>query len=276
MPVAVFGLLSHSHLILMKHSSIIRRMRYLVPGIIGLSQFIRAPFFLPRFLRDRRAFLKSAKTSAPRFSLTWCDTYPQLFDRTTKTPFDPHYIYHPAWAARILAETKPKKHVDIASILSFPTIVSAFVPVEYYDYRPADLNLKNLDSRAGNLHALPFPDASVESLSCMHTIEHVGLGRYGDPIDYDGDLKAMKELVRVLSPGGSLLFVVPIGRPRIEWNAHRIYSYEQILTAFTGLSLKEFSLIPDNYEAHGLIRNADPSLVSQQSYACGCFWFVKT
>ncbi len=259
----------------MKCSPTIRRLGRLVPGAIGILQFLRAPLLLPGLVRDRRAFFKSAQKSTPRFSLNWRDTYPQLFDRTTQTPFDPHYIYHPAWAARIIAEIKPKKHIDIASILSFPTIVSAFVPVEYYDFRPALLNFKNLNSHAGTLHALPFPDASVESLPCMHTIEHVGLGRYGDPIDYDGDLKAIKELVRVLRPGGSLLFVTPVGRPRIEWNAHRIYSYEQVVAAFDGLTLQEFSLIPDDYQAHGLITNADPRLVPHQSYACGCFWFVK-
>jgi SAM-dependent methyltransferase len=250
-------------------------LKRFVPGISGCLELVRGIVRLPRTARQWRTFKALATATRARFPLRAIDIYLRLDDATPKTPFDPHYIYHPAWAARILAETKPKKHIDIASILSFPTIVSAFVPVEYYDYRPADLNLKNLDSRAGNLHALPFPDASVESLSCMHTIEHLGLGRYGEPLDYDGDLKAMCELARVLAPSGSLLFVVPVGEPRIEWNAHRIYSYKQVVEAFPRLTLKEFALVPDDHRTWGLIRNADPELVQQQTYACGCFWFVN-
>jgi hypothetical protein len=109
----------------------------------------------------------------------------------------------------------------------------------------------------------------------MHVIEHIGLGRYGDPIDPDGDIKSINELKRVVAPGGSVLFVVPVGRPKIEFNAHRIYSYEQIIGYFSGMELKEFSLVPDNYVETGLIVNADPSLVQHQTWGCGCFWFKK-
>lgn len=246
-----------------------------VPGLPGIAEFLLALVRLPRFIQQWYALQRSARQTTQRFDLHWKNIYPRLLDATTVTPFDPHYVYHPAWAARIIAETKPAKHVDIASLLAFPTIVSAFVPVEYYDYRPAELRLSGLSSKPGNLHALPFADNSVPSLSCMHTIEHVGLGRYGDPIDYDGDLKAITEMIRVLAPGGNLLFVTPVGQPRIEFNAHRIYAYEHIIAAFAPLQLKEFALVPDDYVTHGLIRNADPALVATQRYACGCFWFTK-
>jgi hypothetical protein len=106
----------------------------------------------------------------------------------------------------------------------------------------------------------------------MHTVEHIGLGRYGDELDADGDIKAINELKRVLQPGGDLLFVTQVGKPVIQFNAHRIYSYEQIIEYFSPLTLKEFSLIPDQ---GGLIESADPSLVAQQHYGCGCFWFKK-
>lgn len=198
--------------------------------------------------------------------------YPCLKDKITTTPFDQHYIYHPAWAARILAQTKPALHIDISSILSFSTIVSAFVPVKFYDYRPAQLQLANLQSEFADLINLPFQNNAVESLSCMHTIEHVGLGRYGDPLDAEGDIKAIKELQRVTKSGGTILFVTPVGQSRIEFNAHRVYSFEQIVSYFSGCRLQEFSLIPDG---GGLLQPADPALVQQQQYGCGCFWFIK-
>ena len=85
-------------------------------------------------------------------------------------------------------------------------------------------------------------------------------------------LAFLAELKRVLKPGGSILFVTPVGKPRVEFNAHRVYSYEQITEYFSPLTVKEFSLIPDS---GGLVEGADPSLVAQQQYGCGCFWFTK-
>ncbi len=255
--------------------TILIRLMNMVPGIVGIYQFLKSVVLLPSFFRDYHTFKRAQEKSVVRFPLRARDFFLCLFDKTSTTPFDPHYTYHPAWAARVLAETRPHKHIDIASTLKFSTVISAFIPTEFYDYRPAQLALDNLESKRGDLLALPFADNSIESLSCMHTIEHIGLGRYGDPIDPDGDLKAIRELVRVLAPGGTLLFVTPLGIPRIEYNAHRIYSYEQIVGYFAELRLKEFALIPDDFRAHGLIRNADPSLVKKQRYACGCFWFTK-
>lgn len=211
--------------------------------------------------------------NSSRAKVKFADTYPCLNDKVVNTPFDQHYTYHPAWAARILAKTKPAEHTDISSILSFSSVVSAFIPVRFYDYRPAHLNLTNYQSDFADLQALPFETNSIESLSCMHTIEHIGLGRYGDKLDSNGDLKAIEELKRVLKPGGSLLFVTPVGKPTVQFNAHRIYSYDQITEYFSPLHLQEFSLIPDT---GGLIENADPHLVGQQDYGCGCFWFKKS
>jgi hypothetical protein len=78
-----------------------------------------------------------------------------------------------------------------------------------------------------------------------------------------------------MRPGGSFIYVAPVGKPRIQFNAHRIYSYEQVIKLFKGLELREFSLIPDDFKKYGLIRNANKDIVEDQSYACGCFWFIK-
>lgn len=239
---------------------------------IAKNILIRFPRKIIRFaglIRDFYAFKAGAED---RFHLSLSELYPCLDDKTDTTPFDQHYVYHPAWAARVLARIKPEYHVDISSILSFSSIVSAFVPIRFYDYRPAQLNLSGLSSGQADLLRLPFDDGSVPSLSCMHTVEHVGLGRYGDPLDPQGDLKAIKELARVLKPGGHLLFVTPVGQPKIAFNAHRIYSFEQIRAYFAGLNLVEYALVPDS---GGLISPADPALTAQQQYGCGCFWFQK-
>jgi SAM-dependent methyltransferase len=218
----------------------------------------KAVFFSGDRIMDARKFYSDKH----RFSLMLSGTkkrhymgedYP-ILNEDEKQDFDHHYIYHTAWAAQILARTKPRRHVDIGSSLYFAGIVSAFIPMEHYDYRKPDLTLDGLTVGHADLMALPFQDNSVESLSCMHVVEHCGLGRYGDPLDPDGDLKAMEELSRVLAPGGQLLFVAPIGIPAIWFNAHRVYTEGQIIDAFDGLYLK---------------------IGAEPTPGCGCFCFGK-
>lgn len=226
-----------------------------------------------KYLSDKKKFIASGNTTTKRFDIK--DEIKCLDDSTASTPYDRHYTYHTAWAARVVKEIDPKEHYDISSLLYFSTLLSAFIPVKFYDYRPAKVELSNLTSNQGDLNALPFESNSIQSLSCMHTVEHIGLGRYGDKIDYDGDLKAINELKRVVSVGGNLLFVTPTGKPKVQYNAHRVYSYNQIVSYFSEFTLKEFSLIPDTEEQGGLIKNAKPEMADIQNYACGCFWFVK-
>ena len=98
---------------------------------------------------------------------------------------------------------------------------------------PRPLTLGNLRCKRADLTSLPFADESVDSLSCMHVVEHIGLERYGDPFSPQGDIAAMRELARVLGRGGRLLFAVPIGGvAKIHYNAHRIYTYSAVLEAF--------------------------------------------
>ena len=212
--------------------------------------------------------------SDKRFTLNWNDRYPCLNDKTTNTSFDRHYVYHTGWAARTIAHINPEKHIDIGSSLYFVSITSAFTKIEHYDYRPPNIILDNLYTGSIDLCNISFNDNSIDSLSCMHVIEHIGLGRYGDPIDPKGDIKAANELTRVVKNGGSLLIVVPIGKPKICFNAHRIYSYDQIINMFNGFKLNEYSLIPDD-KTQGILLNPDKHISNNQSYACGCFWFIK-
>lgn len=235
-------------------------------------------FLILRAIFSKIAFavrfkVNSVSLADNRFVCRWEDRLPCLHDATGETGFDAHYIYHPAWAIRKILEANPKKHVDISSKLDFVTMLSAFLPVEFYDYRPADISLAGLRCCHADLISLPFESNSIKSLSCMHVIEHIGLERYGDPFDPQGDLKAMRELIRVLAPGGHLYFVVPLGEiSRIQYNAHRIYTYEQVLSTFTALSLEEFAFITDKGQ---FIEKANAGVVVGSKYGCGCFLFMK-
>lgn len=210
-----------------------------------------------------------------RFDLSWDDTLFVKNEKTMNEEYDRHYVYHMAWAMKVMCEIQPEKHVDISSFLYFPVMLAGFIPVEYYEYRPADLFIENLECKQADLKRLPFADNSINSLSCMHTVEHIGLGRYGDEIDPSGDLRSMEELERVLAPGGDLLFVVPVGKPRIQFSAHRIYSHDMIIDQFRNLKLHQFGLISMIDRNSGIKYNVSAEEVNQEVMGCGCYWFKK-
>lgn len=250
----------------------VKRLARRVPFARDLRRELQRTIARLGYWHDFRTFSQLQASTVPRFSLRWRDRYPCLDDKTAQTDFDHHYLYHTAWAARVVAQIHPAYHVDISSSLYFSALVSAFVPVKFYDYRPAPLHLSQLTSEHADLMRLPFADGGLSSLSCMHVVEHIGLGRYGDPLDPNGDLKAIAELNRVLAPGGNLLFVVPIGRPKIAFNAHRIYTYDHVLQIFNGLQLRHFALVDD---PGNFIESGTRELADAQTYGCGCFWFQR-
>jgi SAM-dependent methyltransferase len=222
---------------------------------------------LPRYLRDWRAWRE--RGGAP---LRWRDTYPCLADWSTETPFDPHYFYQGAWLARALAAAKPARHVDVGSSAAMLAVLSATVETLHIDYRPLRAALPGLECRAGNILALPFADASVPSLSCLHVLEHIGLGRYGDPVDPEGSRKAAAGLARVVAPGGRLYVSVPVGAPRVCFNAHRVFAAEEIVELFAGFELRNFALVDDagGYAATARIEDA-----RGLDYGCGMFALVR-
>jgi SAM-dependent methyltransferase len=207
--------------------------------------------------------------------IRWKDRFPCLKERTSACGFDRHYVYHTAWAARMVAERKPQNHIDISSSLYFCSLVSAFVPVRYYEFRPPELSLENLTTHHVDLFNLPFADDSVESLSCMHVVEHVGLGRYGDSLDPKGDRKAIEELKRVTAKDGMLLFVVPLGASRIRFNADRSYTYKQITDYFAPLSCLHYAFIPDDSSAGPMVIDPPDNIRNSGKQGCGCFLFTK-
>jgi hypothetical protein len=201
------------------------------------------------------------------------DSWPQLHDRTSKIAFDAHYFWMNGWAMRRIVAQQPTQHLDIASDNMFVNLLSAVIPVTFIDYRPLCVHINGLVCQGGDILNLPFADASVESLSCLHVVEHIGLGRYGDPLNPDGTRQACAGLQRLLSPGGNLYFALPVGKPRVCFNAHRVHAPETILEYFDELELVEFSGVHDN----GLyVERVNLDVFSNSRYACGMFWFRKT
>jgi SAM-dependent methyltransferase len=200
------------------------------------------------------------------------DSHPCLGDWSLQTPFDPHYFYQGAWLARKLSNARPVRHVDIGSSVLTVSVLSATVSTVFVDYRPLKVALAGLDSVAGDILQLPFANDSIASLSCLHVMEHIGLGRYGDPIDPEGTAKAAVELERVVRPGGRLYISVPIGWERVCFNAHRVHAPESLPTMFSRLKLVEFSYVDDSGR---LKEDQSLSAADNLDYGCGLYVFEK-
>lgn len=220
------------------------------------------------FLDDWRRY----RTMPGAERLRLIDSMPQLHDRTATTPFDAHYFFLNGWAMRRIVMLRPKSHVDIGSAVQFPNLLAAVIPTCFVDYRPLPIRCGGMESVAGDIASLPFADSSLASLSCLHVAEHIGLGRYGDPLDPEGTRKAARELTRVLAPGGSLFFGLPVGVERTCFNAHRIHAPETILAYFKGLEVMEFSGVHDNGR---FVEQARLKDFKDDTYACGMYWFRK-
>lgn len=228
---------------------------------------------LPYFLRNLRAYQRLNRNKA--FVIQFREIFYASYDRFGEAAIAPdHYWLQDLWAACDLHARKVTEHVDVGSrIDGFVAHVLPFCRVKYVDIRPLGVDWPGLEFQQGSITQMPFVDNSVLSLSCLHVIEHIGLGRYGDPIDPDGYLLAARELTRVLAPGGTLLLGTPVGRERLCFDGHRIFDPQTIVNVFGGLMLAEYSLIDDRTK---VIRYDAPLEAGRSSsYGCGLFRFHK-
>ena len=240
----------------------------LVDPIVAARRVQEAPSFVANLVRYGRRGGRGPFRIRARF------LYPVLGDRHAAAgQASGHYFHQDVWAARHVHRAAPARHVDVGSaVAGFVAHLLSFREVEYVDLRPLVTNVSGLRFHQGDLlSGLPFADGELESLSCLHVVEHIGLGRYGDPIDPDGWSRAAGELERVLAPGGRLYFSTPIGDERLEFDAHRVFAPATILDRFRDLELEEFSYVDDRGDIH---LEADPAGF-RGWYCCGLFRFTK-
>lgn len=194
------------------------------------------------FWRDYARLSREAPDAAHAPSLRYLDPY--LGDRRATTPLDPVYFFQSTWAARKIFALGGRRHVDVGSSAMAIGIIAQNVPVTMVDIRPLELAVPGLDFRRGSVLALPFEDNSVESVSCLCVLEHIGLGRYGDGVDASGTEKALAELFRILGPGGHLLVSVPVDdQCRVYFNAHRAFT-----RPYLELLFERFEILDESYQ----------------------------
>jgi uncharacterized protein DUF268 len=229
-------------------------------AIHGLAAF-------PRYFLDWR---KYSRLGGDKLSVA--HAYPQLHDNTSNTAIEAHYFNVNGWAMRRILAAGPVQHIDVGSQSMFVNLLSAVVPVVFVDYRPVVADMTGLWNCGADILKLPFADNSIQSLSCLHVAEHVGLGRYGDPLNPAGTRLACAELARVLAPDGNLFFAVPVGKPRVCFNAHRVHLPETIVEYFRDLRLIEMS---GEHDDGRFVEHVRPAEFNSSEYACGMFWFRK-
>lgn len=223
-----------------KNSPQLKRLALWTLRCISVFGRVAGPAVIPaywRFFRDWRQF------RALGGDAKILDFYPCLFDRTPTTPINAQYFHQAQWAFLKILASGAREHVDIGSQIEFGAYLSASTRVTFVDIRPLELNLRNWHGVSGSILALPFSDRSITSLSSLHVIEHIGLGRYGDPIDPAGSAKAASEIQRVLSDGGRAYVSLPIGMSRVQFNGQRVFAINEVLEMFGGLRLRELSAV---------------------------------
>jgi len=217
------------------------------------------------FLKDRSTYSRLGGGH-----IDYRDLLPLLNDKTDTTPLG-YYFYQDTWAFHKIAAARPARHVDVGSTALLVGCLAGIVPTISVDIRPLNVTLAGLTHSRGSIVDLPFETNSIDSLSSLCVIEHIGLGRYGDPLDPAGSARAGRELARVLRPGGNLYVSLPIGaHSETVFNAHRVFAMADALTLFPGLTLREHVLVGND----GIL----PSLESAGAadFPVGLFHMTKT
>lgn len=256
-----------------------RIYRFITGFGIDPQKFLLAIRGLGAFMRDYRLLKRQERASTAKFA--WGAAFPCLDDRykqggTAKG----HYFHQDLLVARRIHANAPSRHVDVGSrVDGFVAHVASFREIEVFDIRPITSEVQAIRFvQADMMNPLGSQfEGYCDSVSCLHALEHFGLGRYGDAVDYDGYLKGLQNLTRLLKAKGKLYLSVPIGKQQIQYNAHRVFSVEYILNLVDrDFQLDRFSFVDDAGALHDDV--AMPESRVRTSFGCdyGCGIFEMT
>ncbi len=227
--------------------------------------------FFFQYIKDKRNWLKQGGkiTKNKMILFDYCDS---------AGSYKGHYFHQDLLVAKFIYEQHPKRHIDIGSrIDGFIAHVASFRKIEVIDIRPLSKS-RHENIKFRQLDFMSLQDlGKVDSVSCLHAIEHFGLGRYTDAIDINGHNKGITNLVKLVSNGGRLYISFPIGqRDEVHFNAHRVFNAK---TIFDHPSIKKFmklirfDYVDDDGDLHlnESIDNINPDL----KFGCGIYTFKK-
>ena len=225
------------------------------------------------FKHDLMEFEKQKAVSTIEFAVG--DLYPCLSDKEDSGgTARGHYFHQDLLIARKIYLQNPTRHLDIGSrVDGFVAHVAVFREIEIMDIRPMKSEVHNIKVQCADLSA-PLPPELInccDSLSCLHALEHFGLGRYGDPIKYTGYLDGLKNMQQILKPGGKFYFSVPMGPQRVEFNAHRVFSARYLWELLSpSYRVDSFSFVNDAGDLMEDIDLKSPDLSQKIDSNFGC------
>lgn len=224
----------------------LRKLYWIASTQLGVDprRFLRSLRGLVPYLADLHHFRRGYR-GALNFMPCLHDRFEEGGSASTE------YFWQDLVVARWIYQAKPRKHVDIGSrIDGFVAHVASFRELEVLDVRPISARIPGVQFRQADLMSAesvgslaPGGLGYCDSLSCLHVIEHFGLGRYGDPIDPAGFQRGLEHLSRLLEPGGVLYLSTPVGRERVEFNANRVFDPKALVQSAkcTGLHLQKLA-----------------------------------
>lgn len=251
------------------------KFRWITAEQFGVDpvKFFSALFRLPRFVLDWFLFRKKYQGAM--------ELMPCLHDRHSEGgDISDEYFWQDLYVARLIRAAAPRKHVDVGSrVDGFVAHVASFRDIEVFDIRPLSQDVPGVTFRQADLMVEQDRYGDYcDSVSCLHALEHFGLGRYGDPLDPDGFDRGLNALVRMLVPGGLLYLSVPVGRERVVFNAHRVFNPVKLLSdcAAKGLQLQSLTaVLPGGRMQEARMDGDDIAALAKLDYALAVMVFSK-
>tara|TARA_B100000886_G_C20393280_1_gene479251 strand:- start:104 stop:874 length:771 start_codon:yes stop_codon:yes gene_type:complete len=227
--------------------------------------------YLPKYLKSEKQWIKQGGKIDKRFIF--------LNDFESEAGYAKgEYFHQDLHIAHLIFNANPKRHIDVGSrIDGFVSHVAAFREIEVIDIRPLKKSIhKNIKFIQADL-MYPQDIEKTDSLSCLHAIEHFGLGRYKDPIDINGHIKGIRNLISLLKKDGTFYLSFPVGhKDMIFFNAHRVFHPKTILKipdVSKKLDLIRFDFVNQKGE---LSLNTDLDRISKEiKFGCGIYTFKK-
>lgn len=215
--------------------STLRKLNWIASQQFGIDirRLAKSPIGLIRYALDLAVF-RRVSTVPMRLQPCLHDWWEQA------GAIDNEYFWQDLFVARLIHQRKPERHIDIGSRLDgFVAHLASFMEVEVLDVRELDLEIPGVTFRqADMMDSIGLPEACAASVSCLHAIEHFGLGRYGDPVNGNGFELGLANLAKILSPSGHLYLSCPIGENVVHFNAHRTVHPHHIETEARKLNLQ--------------------------------------
>lgn len=204
--------------------------------------------------------------------------WPIIRDKYAKAGTIGNYFCQDLWAARLIYKSGVREHLDIGSRIDgfISHLLAMDIKVTIIDIREFPGEVENLHTIVDDATLLKnVDDESVESMSALCSIEHFGLGRYGDPVDPEACFKCFDNIQKKMKKGGRLYISLPIGKERVEFNAHRVFYPSTVIECFSRMDLIEFACTAEGKIEYNMDIHKYDCDTHNGEYRYGLFYFVK-